>query len=960
MNPGCLFRLGGIGLRIEVWIYITIYILCVNRKQTLYVRFKMPLLVSPDNLPETLEECSRLPGGGASARERTEMLRPLRKMRSCFLAITILLMGAAGLQAATVVEGVDRIRLENGLTVLLKEVPSSAVSSVQVWVNAGSANETEAEAGITHFIEHMIFKGTPRRQTGEIARTIEAAGGNINAYTSLDRTVYFAEIPASETDTAVDVLLDAVQFSLFDEEEIAREKEVVLEEYRRMEDIPDRRLGREMMALCFEKHPYGRPVIGTMDTIRAFDREAIIRYMDKWYRAENMVMVAIGKFDRKEILHRVKDLTRDFPERPGSGKAARPAEPPQEKARTLMMQEKVGQAYLEMAWHIPPLLDADIPALDLLGAILGDGKISRLHSRLRIDERLVNSVSAGAYALKDPGLFFVSSTLSPEHLGQVLTIIGEEAALLGTAPVNPSELERAVNQVEADFLFGMESVSGQARTLGFFEMLGGGYQRVETYLADLRAVGPADVQRVARRYLRPQNLSMGILLPSETTFQIGPDEIAALFEPVSSRAAGGEEREAAPQPISMRVFPNGMRVIVKENHELPVFSAVGVFLGGSRLEPADKAGLSRFMALMLTRGTENRTMKDIASTLDGWAGQLEGFSGRNSFGLSGRFLSKEIYPAMLLFSECLLKPSFPEAEVEKVREDLLAAIRSKEDRPTALLFDLLEATLYRQHPYGRPETGTIESVAGIRRSDLTEWFGRMTFPSNFVLAVVGDVHSEDLFSFLESLFSSFTSSSPSGVPEVAGEAPLAEPRLAHLERAGAQTHLAVGYLGVSIKDPAHASMALVDGILSGMGGRLFRELRDKESLAYSVTAFRRPGLETGLFAVYLACDPAKAGTGRDMIFKELARLRDEGVSEEELGASKRYLLGQMAIDRQTNGSQAMQMSLDELYGLGYDHQARFIEAIEKVTPADVLGAVRSVFKPEGYVVVSVGPGAGGS
>jgi len=912
-------------------------------------------LILSDNLPEILEECGPR-GGGVSARERKAILRALRKIGAYVLAMVILLTGAAGLQAASVVDGVERVRLENGLTVLLKEVQDAAVSSVQVWVDAGSADETEAEAGITHFIEHMIFKGTPSRPAGEIARTIEAAGGSINAYTSLDRTVYFAEIPAPETATAVDVLLDAVQFSLFDEEEIAREKEVVLEEYRRMEDIPERRLGREMMALCYEKHPYGRPVIGTMDSIRSFDRAGILRYMDKWYTPENMLLVVVGAFDEQAILDRIRSQTNRFPERRGAKKALRPAEPPQEKTRTLLMQEKVGQVYMEMAWHIPPLLHQDIPALDLVGAILGDGKISRLNSRLRIDERLVNSISAGAYSLKDPGLFFISSELSSEHLGKVLRIIGEEAALLGKEPVSPQELERAINQVEADFLFAMESVSGQARTLGFFEMLGGGYQKVETYLSDLRAVGPADVQRVASRYLRPQNLSIGILLPSEAPFEVGTDEIAAFFEPALDREAA-EKGEAVSNPVSMKVFPNGMRVIVKENHDLPVFSATGVFMGGSRLEPPDKAGLSKFTARMLTRGTRNRTMKEIASTVDGWAGQLEGFSGRNSFGLSGRFLSEELYPAMLLFSECLLQPVFPEEEVEKVREDLLAAVRAKEDRPTAQLFDLLQATLYRHHPYGKPETGTAESVAGIRREDLLDWYKRMAFPSGLVIAVVGDVRAEDLFTFLETLFSSFTAA-PDGLPEVSGEPALLEPRRAHLERPGSQTHLAVGYLGVSVKDPANAPMALVDGILSGMGGRLFRELRDKESLAYSVTAFRRPGLETGLFAVYLACDPAKTVTAREMIFNELAKLREAGVSEEELAASKRYLLGQLAIGRETNGSQAMQMSLDELYGLGYDHQDRFIEAIGAVTTVDIQRAVQSVFRPDGCVVVSVGPGAG--
>ncbi|MCP4666661.1 MAG: insulinase family protein, partial [Deltaproteobacteria bacterium] len=377
------------------------------------------------------------------------------------LWVTVVLSVVTNLQAASVTDGALRFRLDNGFTVILKENRTAPVAAIQVWVKTGSANETEEEAGITHFIEHMIFKGTPTRKAGDIARTIESSGGNINAYTSLDRTVYYVEMPGSLFHTGLEVLLDAVRHSLFDEQELLREKEVVLEEYRRSLDSPGRRLGKAVMNLCFRKHPYGRPIIGYAYTIRSFHREAILKYMDKWYGPRNMVLTAVGDFHAKGAMKAIRALIRDFPKRTGK-RPSRPEEPKQAGLRTTILKEGVQQAYLSLAWRIPALAHPHIPALDLLETILGHGKSSRLYTRLKMKENLVHSIGAGAYALMDPGIFSIDSTLKPEKTDRVLKALGEEMVRVCTAPVSASELQRARAIREADFLFAMETMSGQA------------------------------------------------------------------------------------------------------------------------------------------------------------------------------------------------------------------------------------------------------------------------------------------------------------------------------------------------------------------------------------------------------------------------------------------------------------------------------------------------------------------
>ena len=856
--------------------------------------------------------------------------------------------------AMSVTEGAKRVILENGLTVILKEDHSAPVASVQIWVKTGSANETVEEAGLTHQIEHMIFKGTPTKNTGEIARTIETSGGRINAYTSFDRTVYYVEIDSARFDTALDVLLDAVQHSLFDPEELNKEKEVVLEEYRRSLDIPESQLSWAMMALCYRKHPYGRPIIGYENTIRSFDREMILKYMDKWYTPRNMVLVAVGDFQSSKALESIETLVRNFPRRTGAN-PSRPTEPPQNELRKVIKNARVQQVYLDLCWHIPAITHEDIYALDILEVILGRGKTSRLYRNLKMDANLVYQVSAGAYALADPSLFSVDATLHRKNLDPVLALMGKEISRLAQSPVSPSELNKAKNQACASFVFDMEDMAGQARTLGFFQTMTGDMYNADDYLSKIKQVTADDILRVSKAYLRPENLSIGIMAPEGEKINLETEVVMSLFS-VTPQKGRPQKKKSPPagNTTELHTLKNGMRIIIKENKRVPEVSMLGAFLGGKRLEKDGEWGISGFVAEMLTRGTKKRTAADIAGTVESWAGSLEGFSGRNSLGVSGKFLSKDLYAGLELLSDLILHADFPPGEVEKVREDILATIKAKKDRPTAQLFELFYKTLYPHYPYGHPATGTVETISHMTRSDLKTWYESIRIPSNFVLAVVGDLERDQLIPYLETLFDPFKRSD-STLPVIKPEPPLVGPRVAHLERPGAQTHLSVGYLGADLESRNNAAMAMVDTALSGMGGRLFQRLRDQKSLAYSVTAFRTPGLETGAFGVYLACDPEKLSPAREAVFHELTLLREKGLTDEELAAAKRYLLGNLKIGMQTNGSQAMQMALNELYGLGYDHLTKYIQEIESVTQTDVDGAIKSIILPDRYILVTVGP-----
>lgn len=860
---------------------------------------------------------------------------------------------------ASVTDGALRFKLENGLTVILKEDHSAPVAALQLWVKTGSANEQEQEAGITHFIEHLIFKGTPKRKTGEIARTIEASGGEINAYTSFDRTVYYVEISSDRFTTALEVLLDAVLHALFDPMEVQREREVVLEEYRRSLDLPRTRLTWEMMRLRYQVHPYGRPIIGLESTIRSFDRPMVAHYVEKWYGPENMVLSAVGDFDADSAIEMIRKLAVEFPGK-GLTRAARPREPEQKALRRLSLKDRVQQVYLDLSWPIPELSHEDIPALDLLEILLGHGRTSRLYSRLKMDSNLAHEIGASSYSLADPGLFSISGTLDAKNLLPVLKAIAREVGEISSVPVSEEEVEKAKTLAEADFLYDMETMSGQAGTLAFFEMMRGDMSLAKTYLDALKAVTPEDVRHAARTYLKPERLSVGVLQPDDADEPPSRRQLTDIFSSPSLKATLANEEDVFRRiqkghALAQRtILQNGLRVVIEPNPRLPVVSMVAVLLGGTRLERPAESGTSGFVAKMLTRGTTTRNALEIASTVENLAGRLEGFSGRNSLGLKAKFLAKDVFTGLDLIADLLLHSVFPEGEVEKVRADMLAAIKAKMDRPAAQAFDLFYETLYRKHPYRHPQTGTAETVAALTSGDLKTWYDRLMASDNLVLTIVGDVDEARVIEQVESLFSGLRPREK-GIAAVDPEPPITEVREARLERQSAQTHLIMGFLGASLHSNNNLPMSIVETALSGQGGRLFYHLRDRQSLAYALSSFRHPGLETGAFAIYLACDPSKVSAARRAILEQLEDLRREGLSRKEFLDAKQYLLGTMRVDLQTNSSRAMRMALDELYGLGYDYWQRFIQEIGSVTPEDIQRAVLEILRPETAVFVTVGP-----
>lgn len=854
----------------------------------------------------------------------------------------------------------DRVifTLNNGLRVVIQEDHFAPVVAIQMWVKAGSADETPDVAGAAHVHEHMIFKGTARRPVGAIAAEVESSGGSINAFTTADHTVYHLVLASRYFATGLDILADALQNTTFDPHELSKELQVVMEEWKRGEDSPTSRAATELFRIAYSTHPYGRPVIGFRETVEALNRERVVNFYHRWYHPNNMTLVIVGDVDieaaRPEVLRQfAASSTAALPTRP------RTPEPPQKGLRLSVLDMNVEEFYLYLSFPIPPAEHKDVYALDLLSYILGGGESSRLVQDLQADKELVNWIVAHAYTPQDPGLFIVTAALEHDKITTALEEIFTAVFQTRYELVSAAELARARTNLESDFVYRRETVQGQARQLGYFLTLFDDPDFDRRYLDGLASVTRQDLQEVAQRYLNPEALSVVVLGSVTDTTLPTAEDIQSLCrkldrpaqKPPTSPVVLAKRRDAE---VSVTTLRNGVRLLVKEHHEVPVLSIQAVVLGGLLFENEQNTGINNFLAGLLTRGSERFSRLALAEAVESVAGSLRGFSGRNSLGLSGSFLTtSRVDHALDLFLETLLYPTFPEDEVEKRRRETLLAFKNREDELSQIAFDLFYSTIFTTHPYRFPILGQEESIRRLTRDTLAAYYRTALNPRHLVLSVVGDVDTSQIVTQLGGALESLPR--PHQTPEL--PPPEARPtsgRRQHKEVDKQQAHIVLGYHGVSLSHTDRYALKILDAVLSRQGGRLFYEVREQRALAYSVSAFSMEGVAPGVFGIYLGTDPSKVDEAISAAHSELDRVREDLVEDHEIEQAKKYLTGSYEISLQSNGAQSEEMAFNELYGLGYDNGQRYLAALNKVTVEDLQRVACAYLDPKTETLVVVG------
>jgi zinc protease len=841
--------------------------------------------------------------------------------------------------------------LPNGLNVFVKEDHSRKVTAVQMWVMVGSVYDSER--GISHVIEHMAFKGTKKRGVGQVFKEVAEIGGQMNAYTSWEETVFHIYVPSSETTHALDIVTDAVLRSAIDLNELEKEKKVVLEEELYDKDRPSHVASNLLFKTAYIKSPYRFPIIGNKESFKKVTRKAVLDYRKKWYVPENMFLMVVGDVDPVSVRKDVERLTSDI-KPAGFFRTPLPQEPPQEQIRTAVARDRSAtETRLSVAFHIPSMKGNDVNALDLVADILGARDDSRLVRILKREKGIVNDISAYSVTPKEPGLMIISATLASDNLEAATKGVMEELAQLAKTPPSANELEEAKIHIESDQVYDRETVQGTARSMGTYQNTLEDAEYEEKYLTLNSAVTPQQISSAVNKYLMPPNVTVSVLLPEGEGKDFRIEQLEKIVSGYAPTAKTTSSTAASPAGTMFRELSNGMKVVLLPDSSNPVISFRIACLGGKRFENKGTRGIMNFISRMLDKGARNMTDVDIARKVGSMGGSIAGFSGNDSFGLYGSFFSRYLDQAMELLSQMYIDPTFPQDRLDRERDLIINDIKTEPDRPTTYVISVLNRTLFPNFPYGFDKLGTPATVASFTVDDLRQTYQRFAVPSNTVVAVVGQMDPQKVLERIEQLFGSIPPKTLE-MPEVPSEGSLEKARenIVHVPRAKA--HLAIGFRATTFSDPDRFALDVLDHVL-GQEGRLFNQLRDKESLAFDVTSFFRPGMEPGVFGLYMACDAPKVDRAYEGLIEEVELIKKEKIGEAELNRAVNNLIGNHVTSLQSSWSRAEEIGLYTLYGLGHDYDPVYIKKIREVKAEDVLRVARKYLDLDHCAIVKILP-----
>lgn len=860
-------------------------------------------------------------------------------------------------------DDVTRTVLQNGMTVLVKERHSAPIVAINTWVNTGYFNEPDSLTGISHLLEHMFFKGTKKREVGQLREETKKLGGYLNGGTIYEYTHYYTVLPSRFVQQGLELQSDALWNSVTDSAELEKEKKVVIQEVKRKLDNPDALAWEKLMELAFDQHPIRRWRMGTPEQLESWSREQLESYFEDFYRPDNIILAIVGDVNTEDVLDGVKryygSVSMDQTQ-----KRRIPEEPIQEKLKYLQMNGDITQTYLKIGFHIPGQLNQDFFALDVLAHIMGYGRSSRLSRALIEEEKLATSVKSEAYALKDFGVFLIEAELEAKDLPEAELEIFQQIERIGAGDLSEYELAKAKNLIRFSYLSSIETARGLSNNLAFFQSYGD-YRLGERYLDYADRVTTHDVQRVAAKYLvlerasvleyRPQGESDETLTATEIrqTIVKGLEKDTTEEEAMSMKIVTSRERRPSSGSVESRARKEtlscGAALITRENHSLPLVS-LGLYLKGGRAsESMENCGISRLTLSASLKGTENRSAEDIFNGLEMLGASVETQVEADYFGYLLKLVSENLEPVLDIIADVIRNPVFDPEELDKEKRILLAKIEKNRDNMRDYPIQLFYQAIFAQHPYGLSSLGEEDAVKNSDRSLVREWHQKHFSTDNMIMVAVGDFDSADLKQKLEKLFENFKKEkeggpeSPPARYEIGG-APLVE------SRQKAQTAQALGFVTCPYREEDLYALKVLQAVASGTGGRFFYQLREKRGLAYSIYGVNDSWNQAGVFYAYIATSPGNEELARESLVSEFYKFKTDTITDEELETAKNYIGGMYHITLETNSALVKQYAKAEFLGRGIEAVERYPQRIAEVTKEQVKEVATQYFHPEFFGV----------
>ena len=850
---------------------------------------------------------------------------------------------------------IHRTILPNGLTVLVQEDRTAPVVAIVTYVKAGYFDETDDENGLSHALEHMFFKGTKKRGVGDIAKETKASGGYLNAHTIYDNTTYYTVLPSSGFARGLEIQADAYANSVIDSFELSKEMEVIIQEAKRKSDSPSAVATETLYEMLHDAHRMRRWRIGREPGLRAFTRDKMNAFYRNFYRPRNTILSISGDVDTADALRRVGDLYGQLE----GGEPVRhpgPVEPDHDGFRYRELSGDIAQSQLVIGWRTPGTLDPDTAVLDVAASVLATGRASRLYRSVR-EKKLASSVSAYDYTPTEIGVFVVHAETEPETTAEAAAVIWDQLHQLRVGALEEHELTRVRRIFEARWVRRLETAEGRANYLAEWEALGG-WRLGEEYFEQFMSASADDVQRVTRKYLaeekaaalvyRPESshvvaqdaTDMRRLLASSQSERLAPVPPRTAAAPTETKPAELEKEEAG---VSVFRTAEGIPVLVRRKVGTPVAS-IGVFIVGGAVEEEDnEAGLTLLTARAMLKGTTTRTAAQIAEDAEMLGGTISASAGSDSFGWSFSVPGARLPEALELLGDVIQRPTIPDDSFETERTVALSNVAMLRDDMYRYPMRLASSVAFGGHPYGRPVMGTEESLRAIPVERAREWHKAKVLESAAVIGVVADIDVNEVADLVAREFGSL---------EVEKGPKVGKPRwpksvkIAAESRDKAQTAIALAFPAPPRTDNSRFAAALIATVASGLGGRFFDELRDKQSLAYTVQAAVSEKRVAGMFLAYIATSPEKEGLARDGLLAEFEKLREQPVTEDELSRAKEYVVGSHAIS-QESGSALLGEMLDAwMFGGGLQELLEHDTSVRAVTADQMQEVARKYFDPD--------------
>lgn len=871
--------------------------------------------------------------------------------------------------------------LANGLRVYAIRDPQSANVSVQVWYDVGSRDDPRGRSGFAHLFEHMMFKSTRNMVPEQFDRLTEDVGGFNNASTNDDYTNYYETVPANHLERLLWAEAERMSSLVIEPGFFNSERDVVKEELRsRVLAAPYGRLFYLYLPMIsYDRDPYGRPGIGSIEDLDAATIDDVRAFHATYYRPDNAVLFVAGNFDEAQLNAWVDRYFGPIARPTTSIPRVNVQEPERTEARRFTVYEaNTPLPAVLLSYPVPPASDADAAAMEVLDGILSTGDSSRLHQSLVYRDRIAAQASSFVDVRRGRGNLAVYAILSQGQTAEAgEAALRREIARFRDAPVTAAELAEAQNELITSALRERETVEGRAETLAEAVLLAGDPRAADARLARIAAVTPADIQRVARRWLAEERSAAVRYLPEEGQNGAREDaittaptvEVANLVVPPNIRiwepapenervqppAPGPEIAPSIPAPNVQRLA-NGLTVITIANNRLPIVTAGLVARGGSATDPEGRAGTAALAAAVITEGTRTRTAAQIDQAVEALGSSLDSSAGWDGSSLALTVRTADADRAVGLIADVARNPNLANEEIERQRQTARDAVQVAMSDPGQVARLATARALYGTAPYGHPAGGTATSLAAITRADIERAWRTQWRPDNVTLILTGDIDPEAARRLAETHFGNWRASGAAAPTQARAAPTAARSDVIVIDMPGSgQAAVAVARGTIARRDPAFYRAIVANAVLGGgYSARLNQEIRIRRGLSYGSGSSLDARGQPGPFVAVTQTRNDAAAEVLGLILAEMRRLGAEPIPAAELVARRASLTGDFGRNAETTSGVASLIASYVTRGINPNELERYIPSVLAVTPAEAQAAASSLISPEGATMVIVG------